>query len=363
MREMPVIRRIRQFFEWLVRRFSMRSRSPLQCRTPTKRETDVKVFIGSTCFDLLDIRAELADFLRSIDITPVLSDDKLSDFAVQHDVNSIETCLVNVAACDEVIFILDRRYGPKLGNFGFDDVSATHLEFRTATKRRLPIHFYVRDRLEADYNIYKKNKNKQDLVLSWVEPKDRGLFDFLEERRKLVPNSDTSNWFTQFTSIVDLKASLRHYFDDAFLPERLSEALYSNAFPVMEVTVESDVRSVGDPINIKVVVTNTGTSAALNICFYFDEDPSHARSPHHLLSPGRSMTRLIAGKTHQFIKPYEQPVTIQYDSLLGVRVIEKHKVFVALFPPLQVMCGPKFVSRKFVRGQPPRIELAPSPPE
>src|ERR1700678_3077653 len=96
----------------------------------------MKVFIGSTVFDLLDIRGELADFLRSIDIVPILSDDKLSDFVVQHDTNSIETCLVNVDSADEIILVLDERYGPRLGAYGFDDVSATHLEYRRALKKR-----------------------------------------------------------------------------------------------------------------------------------------------------------------------------------------------------------------------------------
>jgi hypothetical protein len=92
----------------------------------------MRVFISSTAYDLLDVRAELASMLRSIGITPVLSDDKLSAFEVQPDKNSIETCLVNLRACDEAIFLLDRRYGSSLKGAGFDDVSATHLEYQTA---------------------------------------------------------------------------------------------------------------------------------------------------------------------------------------------------------------------------------------
>jgi len=71
----------------------------------------MRVFISSSVYDLIDIRAELAEQLRAIGITPVLSDDKLSDFRVQHDVNSIETCLVNVDSCDEFLLILDQRMG------------------------------------------------------------------------------------------------------------------------------------------------------------------------------------------------------------------------------------------------------------
>ncbi len=75
----------------------------------------MKVFISSTCYDLIDVRCELDDFLKSLGLLPVLSDSYLSDFEVQYDKNSIETCLVNVRSADIVIVILDKRYGPRLG--------------------------------------------------------------------------------------------------------------------------------------------------------------------------------------------------------------------------------------------------------
>ncbi|MEZ5942098.1 MAG: DUF4062 domain-containing protein, partial [Planctomycetaceae bacterium] len=112
----------------------------------------MRVFISSTCFDLIDVRAELAEQLRALDLTPVLSDDKNSDFRVHPSENSIRTCLVNLQSCDHVIVILDKRYGPPLGGAGFEDISATHLEYREARERKIPVHFYARDRLIADYD-------------------------------------------------------------------------------------------------------------------------------------------------------------------------------------------------------------------
>jgi len=114
----------------------------------------MRVFISSTVYDLIDIRAELAEKLRAIGITPVLSDDKLSDFCVQHDINSIETCLVNGESCDEFLLILDRRYGPTLEKFGYEEVSATHLEYQRAIEKKIPVRVYVRDRLQA-YSLLK----------------------------------------------------------------------------------------------------------------------------------------------------------------------------------------------------------------
>ena len=42
----------------------------------------MRVFVSSTVFDLLDVRAEVAELLRDLGIAPVMSDEKLSDFAV-----------------------------------------------------------------------------------------------------------------------------------------------------------------------------------------------------------------------------------------------------------------------------------------
>ncbi len=259
----------------------------------------MKVFVGSTVFDLLDIRAEIADFLRSIDIVPILSDDKLSEFVVQHDTNSIETCLVNVDSADEIIFILDRRYGPNLGEYGVDNVSATHLEYRRALKNRSKIHFYVRDRLEADYNIWKKNKKQPDLQLSWVSDDNLGLMDFLEERRKL--GRDVPNWITTFTNIVDLKASLRHYFDEAFLRERLANAIYQNDFPLMNVAVTFEApENLSDPINFTVTTANLGKTTAVNFRLHF-EIQGESKTQHRVLPPGLVTGR--SGTERQFLLP------------------------------------------------------------
>jgi hypothetical protein len=160
----------------------------------------MKVFISSTVYDLIDIRAELAEQLRAIGITPVLSDDKLSDFHVQHDVSSIETCLVNVESCDEFLLILDQRYGPTLEKFGYEKVSATHLEYQRAIEKGVPVWVYVRDRLEADFAIWKRNGRTSTLDFSWV--KDIGLFELLDEHARPQVGSIASNWYSTFTSSI-----------------------------------------------------------------------------------------------------------------------------------------------------------------
>ena len=142
----------------------------------------MKVFVSSTCYDLVDVRAEVCEHLRSLGIKPVLSDDKLSDFQVPSDQHSIQACLVNVESCDAFLLILDKRYGPSLEKTGIADISATHVEYRHAVSCRKPIHVYARDRLIADHRIWSSNKGHTDLKLAWVQSaKDRKLFELLDE--------------------------------------------------------------------------------------------------------------------------------------------------------------------------------------
>ena len=148
----------------------------------------MRIFVSSTVFDLIDVRAEIAVQLKSMGIVPVMSDDKLSDFQVQPHVDSIETCLVNLASCDEVVLILDRRYGPKLGNAGFDDISATHPEYRRAKVLGKPVHVFVRDRTEADHGIWKKNKKDKSFKLNWIREEDFGVLEMLDEHKALQGN-------------------------------------------------------------------------------------------------------------------------------------------------------------------------------
>jgi len=197
----------------------------------------MRVFISSTVYDLIDVRAELAEQLRTLGITPVLSDDKLSGFSIQqHDINSIETCLVNVDSCDEVVLILDKRYGPTLEKVGYEKISATHLEYRRAIEKGIPVRVYVRDHLLADFTVWKRNKRSEAITLPWIsETKDFKLFALLEEHAKLQADATTSNWYSTFTSSIDLKAAISKHFEKRILPERLVQLIQDNEFPLFDV--------------------------------------------------------------------------------------------------------------------------------
>jgi hypothetical protein len=53
-----------------------------------------KIFISSTCYDLIDLRAEIKEYIISLGLTPILSDHPDTPFETFQDQNSIETCLI-----------------------------------------------------------------------------------------------------------------------------------------------------------------------------------------------------------------------------------------------------------------------------
>lgn len=198
----------------------------------------MRVFISSTCYDLTDLRAELEAYFKGAGVEPVLSDSLTSDFQVTPDANSIETCLANVRTCDHFIIILSNRYGPSLKDAGFADVSATHLEYLEAKKAGIPIHMYVRDRLEADYAIWKANGAKPGLKLSWSRSeKDWPIFTLLEEHRKLQ-EAGGNNWLWTFRNSVELKDRIRRDFKNTFASAVVASLFNSGNMPLLEVVGE-----------------------------------------------------------------------------------------------------------------------------
>ena len=81
---------------------------------------------------------------------------------------------------------------------------------REAKAAGRPIIFLVRDRLVGDYDTWKKNGRTTTTRLPWLPTaNDVGLLEMLDEHAALVAGNATSNWYTAFTSVVDLKETLR----------------------------------------------------------------------------------------------------------------------------------------------------------
>jgi hypothetical protein len=276
----------------------------------------MRIFICSTCYDLIDLRAELEAFFREAGVTPVLSDRLNSDFDANQQINSVETCLVNVRHCDEFVIILSSRYGPSLKSAGFADFSAMHLEYNEARKCSKPIHMYVRDRLEAEYSVWHKNRSAPDFKYPWSKEDHLRLFEILAEHRDLAKAGAQSNWLWIFKDSVELKARLAVDFKTQItraLVTRLSE---NGRVPFLEVTNTVHKPDDDHLINFELTIRNAGTVVALSPVFKIDGDIRVYRCP-----------SLPAEADHTLRISHEKPTdpVLKLHSRLTYSIIEGHK--------------------------------------
>ncbi len=280
------------------------------------------VFVSSTCYDLMDLRAELEACIRDLGLIPVMSDRPTSEFDVGGYQDSITTCIENVKKCPTFVCVLSNRYGPSLGKAGFDDISATHLEYRAAVASKRRILFYARDRLLAEHQLW-TNAKRAGLALPklpWViDPKDYGVFEFLTEYKELSPGSDP-NWVWPFRDSVELKQRLTYDLGGVSRRARLKALVEAGRVPIFAVaqTAFSATETTKD---VTVQVSNVGPVPALEV---------------ELGLKGRSLKRLAAA-----IKPdgsvadritIEEPMkertkhilVLRYATQSGERIEEHH---------------------------------------
>ena len=219
-----------------------------------------KVFLSSTCYDLIDLRVELEQELKDMGLDPILSDGRESEFELTHGENSIQQCIINVKKSDIFILILSQRYGPSIEIIeNYKGLSATHIEFKVAVAEKKPIFFFIRDRLLADFNIWKKNKTA-DLSYSWVKS-DRKILEFIEERSTL--EADKDNWFSDFSNSIDLKKQIRKHLKKYSLQTLFEKLKNSGKLPFLIPTINNFDKT--NKLVFSFYVSNIGTSLSLNV--------------------------------------------------------------------------------------------------
>ncbi len=253
-----------------------------------------RVFISSPVYDLLDVRAELEAHLSDIGFSVLMSDSAVSNFKVQTNINSIETCLVNLRESDCCIVVLSRRYGPSLAKAGYENISATHLEYREAVASKIPVHFFIRDRLEADYSIWKKNK-KNSPELNWVDQNDQKIFELIDEHKTLKKKKGKNNWYYTFRSSVDLKKALSSQLGYVAKKQRLVDDISNNRVPFFACSVEVDGKPSGRIFVVHCLLKNVVRNPAFNVKGHWNApDGSRKGLPQNpVLAPGEEIVNAI----------------------------------------------------------------------
>lgn len=284
----------------------------------------MRVFVSSTCYDLLDLRCEIEAHLRELGLDPLLSDRPSSEFAVLPKANSIEACLANVRDSDVFVCILSQRYGRSLAKAGYADVSATHLEWIEAQNHGKPIYMYVRDRTEGDYGVWKKNPGVK-LTTPWVQ--DLTLLNFLDEHRKLVAASPTTNWIWTFRDSVELKARLSQDLRSFSGRAMLRRWLEAGRLPALRLYAKKRHGSgVGiNKIDIGIAVRSSLPAVSVQVAF---SSGAFRHVPDIL--PGVDAVVSAEYQIPHAPTPFEAEVTLTYDTSFGATIEDKFRVSIPL---------------------------------
>jgi hypothetical protein len=304
-----------------------------------------RIFISSTVYDLVDVRAEVSAFISDLGLTPILSGSVSGDFRQVPDANSIESCLANVRRSEAMILVLSQRYGPTLKKAGFRDVSATHLEYDEARKQNIPIYMYVRDRLEADYSIWKKNKDATDIKFSWVkEEHDRRLFDIVHAHQSLAKQAKHSNWYDLFRDSLELKALIKRDFHLHAGRADLERLIRDDVLPMISIdSVVNKSRDV-DRISQSFVFKNTGKATAYDVRWkstYSDQDHTLPALPPGVESAWSRPIRLDD-------LPLEETVDVLYKTAHSHQVVDRHVISISWIGVNAFQHGCEFESKRFV---------------
>lgn len=176
------------------------------------------IFISSAVHNLVDLRAELANFLDGRSYRPILSSD--TGFPDRSpNLEPWESCLPVLDTCFVVVLIIDGRYGTQLEWPNYPDliggrsVSPTHGEYLFAHSRRKRMLVFVRDTVMHQYQNYREamksagnDRDQCKALLAKTMPK---FIDF--KSLELLHDVKTTRpipWITEFKDVTTIKREI-----------------------------------------------------------------------------------------------------------------------------------------------------------
>lgn len=161
----------------------------------------MKIFLSSTCYDLVDIRAELERFLKSKGHELLLSDR--ATFPVELGVHRHDVCINNVQQCDLFIIIVDGRFGAPY--YKDKNYSITWAEFNEAIRTERKIIPFVRKDVFNERQSYHHNLKKGNPFEPFFADTTR-VFDLIDDIQK----HEGGFWIEQFENSVEIKDRLEN---------------------------------------------------------------------------------------------------------------------------------------------------------
>jgi hypothetical protein len=176
------------------------------------------IFISSTDYNLKDLRAELARFLKDLGYNPILSSaEGFPDSSP--DLEPWESCLRVLDSSFINVLILDERYGKPLPWPNYQELfkgrecSPTHGEYLYAHKCRKRMLVFIRKSILPHYQSYRKaikeckDHDEAKKLLNKTLP-DTLTFDTLEFINE-VKTTKPIPWINEFEDITSIKKEIQ----------------------------------------------------------------------------------------------------------------------------------------------------------
>lgn len=187
--------------------------------TMTSSEYGFPIFISSTDYNLIDLRAELAKYLADLGYRPILSSsDGFHDNSP--DLEPWESCLQVLQSAYVMVLVIDGKYGDTFEWKNFESiignrkVSPTHAEYLLAHKTKMRMLVFIRKELLTYYQTYRTsiknsggNKEKAKEILAATLPKHVAFetLEFIEEVKTARPIP----WIKPFENVTEIKQEIQ----------------------------------------------------------------------------------------------------------------------------------------------------------
>lgn len=161
------------------------------------------VMVSSTCYDLRQVRADLASAIEALGYVPLLSE--LPSFPIAPEKSTVDNCREQVAnRADILVLVIGGRYGsiPPLR-----DRSITNIEYAAARAKGIPVYAFVDANVLALLPLWNASP-QNDFSAAVDTPK---LFQFIQDVRAV-----DSVWMFEFRSAADIVKTLRVQFAALF---------------------------------------------------------------------------------------------------------------------------------------------------
>jgi formylglycine-generating enzyme required for sulfatase activity len=215
-----------------------------------------RIFLSSTCLDLVDLRSGLKESLEELGYQVWASE--FPDFPVDSSLHPEDNSLRNVELADQYVLIVNDRYGSTYDGTVYSrypladaperTVSITWYEYLRALERGKPIRILVREHIWDQRSVFQAARK------SGADPKEAGLptelFDFLD----FVCSRQKANWIHHFRDFGEARKILCEWL-------RQEEAQNARQFEreVRELLLLGGYRGLeGDPSGVSYFLAETG---------------------------------------------------------------------------------------------------------